>query len=160
MTHRAGQQTTLMRTYVKLRNRCPELFGNIFMCQQPQACVDEIPRTWGLLDLKEDGLGQVLSQRDLLCTPFAGSRIAAKLSQTVTSYIVGGMTLVLQVTDTDYAHRAKAGVEEEKQTMNSEIKLEEVARGEVSDSKEDSRLNCDQADDSYKCSSHCNGSFV
>ena len=89
-------------------------------------------------------LGQCLSQRDLLGTTFtAGSRIATKLSRTVTSYIAGGMTPVLQVTDTDYAHRAETGAEKNKQKMISEMKLEAVARGEVFGS-EDMKLNCER----------------
>jgi len=54
IVHRAGANTRgLLRSYVELRKKRPEIFKGLVIMQQPAAYMDEITTVWAITDLAE-----------------------------------------------------------------------------------------------------------
>ena len=60
----AGEKTGLLRDYVELRKKRPELFKDVLVYGQPSAWMDEITNGWLIEDLEERCVG-CIHQRDL-----------------------------------------------------------------------------------------------
>ena len=113
-----------------LRTAHPELFQNLSLMQQPSAFVDSVIFTWSQLELAKE-IPQAVWQRDLFQAAFSESaRSATSLAQSISAWIAGKMTPVLQLTDTDYAQSFKAACRREEKSLRQEIKHEFKVRGE------------------------------
>ena len=112
--HEEGKKTTLMRSYVDLRKKKPDLFKDILVYGQPSAWLDEITNAWLIEDLGER-CSQCIHQRDLFGVMLTqSSRKKMRLYSHVPSWIGAKMTPVLQITDTDFAFIMKAAAERRK----------------------------------------------
>ena len=117
--HYAGKSVgNVMQSWRDLRQKCPELFEGISVMQQPAAFVDSIITTWCIMEMAEK-YPCMLWQRDL--SGGGGFSFAAKqamrIAGQVPAWVAGKMTAVLQITDTDFAHRVKAYSEQAKNDL-------------------------------------------
>jgi len=119
-----GQSTKgLMRSYVELRKREPELFRDLVVFQQPAAYMDEITATWAIEDLGKR-CPQAVHQRDLFASTLSDTcKKAMQLCQTIPTWIASKMTPILQLTDTDIAFALKAAAARAKSDLMREMRL-------------------------------------
>ena len=113
----------LMKTWRELRVKAPHLFEGIEVMQQPAAVVDTVINQWALEDL---GSRYPVSiwQRDMLAaTRSAKAKATMQVINQIEANIMGKMTPVLQLTDTDFARQLKAISEEIKDEVRQELKL-------------------------------------
>ena len=129
VVHEDGAKTECLWWFIELRPKFPELFNNLVIFSQPSAVHDEISHLWDIEDIK-DQFALVLNLRDLLHVGFTQkSKAATRLYQQINAWIAGGMTPVLQWTDTDGACDAKIGAEVAKRDMITELKDQAKAVG-------------------------------
>ena len=119
-----------MASWVQLRRERPELFKRIDVMQQPAAVMDSVLFQWVL----EDQAMQFpvsLWMRDLSGGGgFAlQSEIAMKLAGQVPSWVLGKMTSVLQITDTDFARPLKLHANQAKQELRQILKATAAQTG-------------------------------
>ena len=90
-----------LKAYVEVKRLHPELFEKIRVYAQPAATMDEVTQVWHIEDLMKE-FPQAVHQRDLFSAALTDkSKIAMKLAHHLPHWIAGGMTPVLQLTDTD-----------------------------------------------------------
>ena len=105
--HSAGR---VLGSYRKVRTEHPELFERLEVMSQPAATVDSVIFKWSL-ETQAKEMTCSLFQRDMLSAALStDSRVAMSLANQVPAWIEGGMTPVLQITDTDFSASFKAGV--------------------------------------------------
>ena len=110
VVHKQGQRPAggKMMAYVKLRRDQPDLFKNIIVYQQPSATYDEIICCWEIADMMKR-CPHGIWQRDLFAAALTDvSKLAMKIAHFVAHWILGGMTAVMQLTDTHVAFIMKA----------------------------------------------------
>ena len=115
-----------MKTWREVRFKAPHLFEGIEVMQQPAAVVDTIINQWALEDL---GSRYPVSiwQRDMLAaTRSAQAKATMQVINQIEANIMGKMTPVLQLTDTDFARQLKAISQEVKDEIRQELKLKAI----------------------------------
>ena len=118
----------LMKSYVELRKKEPELFKDLVIFQQPAAYMDEITTTWAIQDLASR-CPQAVHQRDLFASALGDTcKKAMQLTQVIPTWIASKMTPVLQLTDTDVAFPLKAAAERAKAELSREMRREAELR--------------------------------
>lgn len=119
----AGQSARgLMRSYVELRKKEPNLFLNLEVFQQPAAYMDEITTVWAIEDLAQR-CPQAVHQRDLFAAALGDTcKKAMQLTQVIPSWIASKMTPVLQLTDTDVAYPLKAAAVRAKGVLSRQMR--------------------------------------
>ena len=111
--------SNVVRQYVELRNKFPELFTKLVVMFSPSACVDEVIYCWDLEDLS-NRFPQMLETRDLMGAPATPtSKIAKRAVSCIAAWISPGMTPCGQLTDTDLAFPAQAGARRKKTEIMS-----------------------------------------
>ena len=129
----AGQKVSgsLMARWLDLRDRHPQYFEEIIVMQQPSATVDEVIVGWSLADLRSR-FPQVMLQRDLLSGALASrARVASYLSGVLECWIGPGMTVVMQITDTDVAFVLKRLLAKFKMQITRTMKDEALQEGQA-----------------------------
>jgi hypothetical protein len=119
----------LMRSFVTLRKKHPDMFQGMDIMQQPAAYLDGVIHQWRLLDL-QSLYPQTIWQRDALRTTFTEEALksSAVCHQTL-SLIQGKMTPVLQLTDTDFAFLFKAKATNAKERLKMDLKAKAKKEG-------------------------------
>ena len=127
---KAGSSTKgLMKSWVELREKHPELFSNITLMQQPAAWLDDVIHAWSLEELSQQ-FPQALWQRDVLATHCSqGTQDALMWSHQLQSIIAGKMTPVLQLCDTDFGFPLKASMRRAHEWLQSKLKLKSKLLG-------------------------------
>ena len=102
----------LMKKWVELRSKCPEMFVGFSIVQQPAAVTDGAVQHWRIRELSAQ-YGRSIWQRDTLATHMTSEAYQSmSLGWMLQSLILGKMTPVLQLTvqltDTDIAFIFKA----------------------------------------------------
>jgi hypothetical protein len=117
--HKGGSSSKgLMKSYVELRKKEPELFKDLVLMQQPAAYMDEITTAWAIRDLGQRCPGAV-HQRDLFASALGDTaKKAMQLTQVIPTWIASKMTPVLQLTDTDIAFPLKAAANRAKASLS------------------------------------------
>ena len=113
----------IMKSWREVRAKAPHLFEGIEVMQQPAAVVDTVINQWALEDL---GSRYPVSiwQRDMLAaTRSSQAKATMQVINQIEANIMGKMTPVLQLTDTDFARQLKAISEEVKDEVRQELKL-------------------------------------
>ena len=119
----------LMKSWVELREKHPELFSNITLMQQPAAWLDDVIHCWSLEELSQQ-FPQALWQRDVLATHCSqGTQDALMWCQQLQSIIAGKMTPVLQLCDTDMGFPLKASMRRAHEKLQSKLKLKSKVLG-------------------------------
>ena len=94
-------------SYVELRKKKPELFEGLVVMAAPAGFMTDVTQVWALEDLMHQ-LGGLPSMRmrDMLASALAAvARQALQLTQSLATWVAGGMTPALQLTDTEVAFR-------------------------------------------------------
>ena len=102
ITHTANTSTKgTMKEWCELRKKCPYMFEQVVLMQQPAAWRDEVIVTWCQEDLHMRFQNKpILQVHDMVCSQYSkGSREKAYSCNQVKSVIAGEMTAVLQLTD-------------------------------------------------------------
>ena len=110
ITHTANTSTKgTMKEWCELRKKCPYMFEQVVLMQQPAAWRDEVIVTWCQEDLHMRFQNKpILQVHDMVCSQYSkGSREKAYSCNQVKSVIAGEMTAVLQLTDISIAKMAK-----------------------------------------------------
>ena len=98
----------LMKKWVELRSKCPEMFVGLSVMQQPAAVTDGVVQHWRIQELSAQ-YGRSIWQRDTLATHMTSEAYQSmSLGWMLQSMILGKRTPVLQLTDTDIAFIFKA----------------------------------------------------
>jgi hypothetical protein len=131
IVRRAGTSAgNCMRAWRDLRLKCPELFADVSIMQQPAAVVDSVITTWSLQELAVQYPCSVW-QRDL--SGGGGfsleARKAMSLSSQISCWVAGKMTPVLQITDTDFSYRLKSFALEAKRSMRKQLESKALKDG-------------------------------
>ena len=101
-----------MESFRKVRDAKPELLQYLEVYSQPAAVVDSIIQKW-MLELQAAEFPCSLWVRDMLAATVADQALfAMALSQQMGSFIAGGCTPLLQVTDTDFSFSFKCSIAE------------------------------------------------
>ena len=124
ITHIEGRSARgTMAAWVKLRNERPDLFELVDVMQQPAAVMDGVLFSW-VVEEQGKQFPVTLWQRDL--SGGGGyseqSMKMMQLSNQVAAWILGKMTSVLQITDTDCARPLKVCANGAKNRMRQELK--------------------------------------
>ena len=119
-----------MASWVKLRSERPELFQRVDVMQQPAAVMDAVLFKW-VLESQAKQFPCSLWMRDLSGGGGFAVQSARLMSvaQQVPAWIMGKMTSVLQVTDTDMARPLKQCANDAKQELRQELKAAAVQTG-------------------------------
>jgi hypothetical protein len=119
----------VLKSYVVLRKQHPEWFENLEVYCQPAAVVDSVIMKWMLEDQCK-AFPCSLWCRDMLAAGQSGqTRLVQSLAQQIPSRVYGGVTCLIQVTDTDYSWSFKAGVAQAQLKERQEQKLAAKALG-------------------------------
>ena len=104
----------LMRSWWELRQKHPEMFEKIHVWQQPSANQDEVTMHW-LQDYMMKKVTQGVWQRDLLAVSMTPTnKLGLKVAQVLPCWVLGDLTPVCQLTDTDIAFMLKAFARQDK----------------------------------------------
>ena len=118
--------------WMQMRRQFPELFEGpqaFEVYGQPAAVVDNIIAAWQLEALSEQFPGGIL-QRDMLGSyRSSSSQATMQALNWIDSPILGTMTPVLQLTDTDLARRLKVHAEQETDHLRQLLKLKAMKEG-------------------------------
>jgi len=106
----------VLESFRKIRSSSAALFQHFEVYSQPAAVVDSIIQKW-MLELQAKEFPCSLWVRDMLAATVADqSLFAMALSQQMGSFIAGGCTPLLQVTDTDFSFSFKCSIAEAQKT--------------------------------------------
>ncbi len=98
----------VMKSWTDCRGKHPELFKDVLVWQQPSANSDEVLNVWLVQDMMKR-FPQGVWQKDLLASAMTPTvKLAYKIGQFLISWVLGGLTPVCQLTDTDIAFILKA----------------------------------------------------
>ena len=93
----------LMKKWVELRSKCPEMFVGLSIMQQPAAVTDSVVQHWRIQELSAQ-YGRSIWQRYTFATHMTSEAYQSmSLGWMLRSLFLGKMTPVLQLTDTDLA---------------------------------------------------------
>ena len=119
----------VLKSYVDLRNEHPEWFENLEVYSQPAAVVDSVIMKW-MLEEQCKSFPCSLWCRDMLAAGQSSqTRLVQSLAQQLPSRVYGGVTCLIQVTDTDFSWSFKAGVAQAQLQERQEQKLAAKALG-------------------------------
>jgi hypothetical protein len=108
--HEQGAYTNILRSLVELRRDSEQvrhMLSRFHVMSQPAGFVDSVIFAWHMA-LQSEEYPTALSIRDLFTGAFsASSKQATSAADQVSSWIWGGMTPCLQLTDTTCAHQLK-----------------------------------------------------
>jgi hypothetical protein len=120
----------ILHNFRKVRDESPGLLQHLEVYCQPAAVVDSIIQKW-MLEKQAAAFPCSLWVRDMLASSVADqSMVAMALCQQIGSFIGGGCTPLLQVTDTDFSFSFKCSIaeaqkmERRKQTAIAKLKGE------------------------------------
>ena len=110
-----------MKGWRTIRHEAPEALEGITVMQQPAAFLDGVIHLWSLEDLAAR-YGRSVWQRDALAThSTAEAEAAMQAGWQIQALIQGGMTPVLQITDTDLARLLKVYAVEAKEEIRADL---------------------------------------
>ena len=113
----------VLKNYVDLRKEHPEWFQDLEVYSQPAAVVDSVIMKW-MLEEQCKAFPCSIWCRDMLAAGQSGqTRLVQSLAQQIPSRVYGGVTCLIQVTDTDFAWSFKAAVAQAQLKERQEQKL-------------------------------------
>ena len=123
----AGQ---VLKPYVELRKKHPEWFEDLEVYGQPCAVVDGVIMKW-MLEEQAAAFPCSLWVRDMLAAgQGVQTRLVQALAQQIGARVYGGVTCLVQLTDTDYSWSFKAGVSAAQLNERQEQKKVASVKGE------------------------------
>ena len=121
----------VMETFVKLRKKSPELFEDFEVYTQPAAVVDGIIQGW-MLEEQAASFPCSVWCRDMLAAGHSTNvRLVQALCQQIGTSVKGGVTPLVQLTDTDFSWSFKSSVAAAQMKVREEQKAQAKARGEI-----------------------------
>ena len=118
-----------LKSYVDLRNKEPALFEGIEVYSQPAAVVDGIIMQW-MMEEQAAAFPCSMWCRDMLQSGQSVQvRLVQSLAQQMGCRVYGGITPILQVTDTDYSWSFKSGVAKAQMELRKQLKAEAALQG-------------------------------
>jgi len=128
--HKAGASAGgALSSYVALRKEKPELFKDVIVFSSPAANETSVTEIWQTQDL-EKRVGQCIHQRDMYSAGLSEeARKAHQLCQSLSTWIAGKMTPVLQLTDTDASKTVQDACRRKKMDLMLETKMAAEAAG-------------------------------
>ena len=124
----AGQ---VLRSYVEVRRAHPEWFEELEIYSQPAAVVDSVIMKW-MLEAQAKEFPCSIWARDMLAAgQTVNTRLVQGLAQQIGCRVFGGITCVLQITDTDYSWSFKSGIIKSQNELRRNMKTAAAALGEV-----------------------------
>ena len=119
----------LMHKWVELRSKFPHMFNNLSIMQQPAAVIDGVLQMWRIHELSER-YSRTIWQRDTLGTHMTDQAYEAMaLGWQFQHLILGKMTPVLQLTDTDVAFLLKSEAATAKEQLIMDLKAKSRQEG-------------------------------
>ena len=119
----------VLKSYVDLRKEHPEWFEDLEVYSQPAAVVDSVIMKW-MLEEQCKHFPCSIWCRDMLEAGQSGqTRLVQSLAQQLPSRVYGGVTCLIQVTDTDYSWSFKSSVAAAQLQERAEQKLAAKALG-------------------------------
>ena len=130
ISRKAGKSAgRVLKSYVELRKEHPEWFENLEVYSQPSAVVDAVIMKW-MLEEQSRHFGCSIWCRDMLAAGQSGqTRLVQSLAQQLPSRVYGGVTCLIQLTDTDYSWSFKSSVAAAQMQERAEQKLAAKALG-------------------------------
>jgi hypothetical protein len=121
----------ILATYVQLRKEHPEWFEDLEVYSQEAAVVDSVIMKW-MLEAQAKEFPCSIWCRDMLAAgQTVQTRLVQGLAQQIGCRIYGGVTCIVQLTDTDYSWSFKSGVCRAQDELRREMKTAAAALGEV-----------------------------
>ena len=124
----AGQ---VLRSYVELRRLHPEWFAELDVFSQPAAVVDSVIMKWMLEDQAARFPCSIWVRDMLAAGQSVNTRLAQALSQQLGVRVFGGVTCVIQLTDTDYSWSFKNDVRKAQDELRRDMKAAAAVTAEV-----------------------------
>jgi hypothetical protein len=124
ISRKAGKSAgKVLKSYVDLRKEHPDWFENLEVYCQPAAVVDSVIMKW-MLEEQCKAFPCSLWCRDMLAAGQSGqTRLVQSLAQQIPSRVYGGVTCLIQVTDTDFSWSFKAAVAQAQMHERQQQKL-------------------------------------
>ena len=121
----------VLASYVELRKEHPAWFEELEIYSQPAAVVDSVIMKW-MLEAQAKEFPCSIWCRDMLAAgQTVQTRLVQGLAQQIGCRIYGGVTCIVQLTDTDYSWSFKSGVGRAQDELRREMKTAAAAVGEV-----------------------------
>ena len=121
----------MLYSYVQLRKEHPEWFEDLEVYSQPAAVVDSVIMKW-MLEAQAKEFPCSIWVRDMLAAgQSVQTRLVQGLAQQIGCRLFGGVTCIVQPTDTDYSWSFKSGVGRAQEQLRREMKTAAAATGEV-----------------------------
>ncbi|CAE8629532.1 unnamed protein product [Polarella glacialis] len=112
----------ILKSWVQMRKRKPELFENWEVYSQPGAVVDPIIPSWELEEQSEEFPCSVWC-RDMLASGYTVEcRMKQSVAQQIPCQVKAGVTPIVQLTDTDFGFSFKASLAAAHVEMRQEMK--------------------------------------
>ena len=119
----------ILASFRKIREQKPELSDDIIVMSQPSAFCDSIIVHWNQIALSKS-IVQSIHQRDLFAGALSCSaKASCAASQSISAWIQGSMTAVLQLTDTDFSFSFKSSARAVMADLRREMKRKAAAEG-------------------------------
>ena len=119
----------ILASFRKVREQKPEMFEDINVMSQPSAFCDSIILHWNQIELSKNTV-QNVHQRDLFAGALSVSaKASCAASQSISAWIQGNMTAVLQLTDTDFSFSFKSSARSIMADLRREMKRKAAAEG-------------------------------
>lgn len=125
----------VLKSYVDLRKEHPEWFEELEVYAQPAAVVDSVIMKWQLEEQCKSFPCSLWCRDMLAAGQCSQTRIVQSLAQQIPCRVYGGVTCLIQLTDTDYSWSFKAGVSQAQMQERQEQKLAAKALGVTADFK-------------------------
>jgi len=131
---KAGQSTKgVMRTWVELRRESEEvrnMLKHVDIYQQPSGFNDSITMSWMHEELSREHV-VAIHQRDMFGAALSSdAQKAAFLSHSVSTFVSGKMTSVLQLTDTDLSFPVKRAADRMKAELRKTFRADSLSSGQ------------------------------
>ncbi|CAE8743180.1 unnamed protein product [Polarella glacialis] len=119
----------ILKSWVQMRKRKPELFENWEVYSQPGAVVDPIIQSWELEEQSEEFPCSVWC-RDMLASGYTVEcRMKQSVAQQIPCQVKAGVTPIVQLTDTDFGFSFKASLAAAHVEMRQEMKAKARRNG-------------------------------
>ncbi|CAE8706526.1 unnamed protein product [Polarella glacialis] len=121
----------ILKSWVQMRKRKPELFENWEVYSQPGAVVDTIIQSWELEEQSEEFPCSVWC-RDMLASGYTVEcRMKQSVAQQIPCQVKAGVTPIVQLTDTDFGFNFKASLAAAHVEMRQEMKAKARIQGKI-----------------------------
>jgi hypothetical protein len=121
----------ILKSWVQMRKRKPELFENWEVYSQPGAVVDPIIQSWELEEQSEEFPCSVWC-RDMLASGYTVEcRMKQSVAQQIPCQVKAGVTPIVQLTDTDFGFSFKASLAAAHVEMRQEMKAKARIQGKI-----------------------------